>query len=205
MSKSAPKRAADSSPQAEREEFLTRSVRTTLEGIAPLHHCTYASRLALQSNDVQGLQSCNERSLRMSPFLAGAPPKWISFHVDTLMALMVKKRLSQNACRLPKQLAFRVGRRYHGARHARRFRGFAGVTLHTTPPSLLDRLRQAPEEADWRRLVHLYTPLLFSWARRAGATEHEAADVTQDVFLVLVRALPTFDRVAVMVKVLSKE
>jgi RNA polymerase sigma-70 factor (ECF subfamily) len=41
-------------------------------------------------------------------------------------------------------------------------------------------------------LVHLYTPLLFSWARRAGEDEHAAADLVQEVFLILLRTLPTF-------------
>lgn len=64
--------------------------------------------------------------------------------------------------------------------------------MHTTPVSLLDRLRLSPDDDDWRRLVHLYTPLLFSWARRAGAREDEAADLAQEVFAVLVQALPHF-------------
>ena len=53
--------------------------------------------------------------------------------------------------------------------------------MHTTPITLLDRLRHSPDEAAWRKLVHLYTPLLFSWARRAGMPEHDAADLVQDV------------------------
>ncbi|WP_020467988.1 RNA polymerase sigma factor [Zavarzinella formosa] len=64
--------------------------------------------------------------------------------------------------------------------------------MHTTPVTLLDRLRHSPDEAAWRRLVHLYTPLLFSWARRAGMTEHDAADLVQEVLTVLVQILPQF-------------
>jgi RNA polymerase sigma-70 factor (ECF subfamily) len=40
--------------------------------------------------------------------------------------------------------------------------------------------------------VHLYTPLLFSWARRCGETEHDAADLVQEVFVTLLQNLPTF-------------
>src|SRR5688572_20114261 len=61
-----------------------------------------------------------------------------------------------------------------------------------TPVSLLERMRQAPDDAAWRRLVQLYTPLLFFWARRAGEGEHDAADLVQDVFTKLVTALPQF-------------
>ena len=40
--------------------------------------------------------------------------------------------------------------------------------------------------------MQLYTPLLFFWARRCGETEQDAADLVQDVFVSLVRTLPTF-------------
>jgi RNA polymerase sigma-70 factor (ECF subfamily) len=40
--------------------------------------------------------------------------------------------------------------------------------------------------------VQLYTPLLFAWARHAGETEHDAADLVQEVFVALVQTLPTF-------------
>ena len=37
-----------------------------------------------------------------------------------------------------------------------------------TSPSLLDRLSRRPDDADWRRLVALYTPLLHAWLGRHG-------------------------------------
>src|SRR5450631_1414977 len=64
--------------------------------------------------------------------------------------------------------------------------------MHTTPITLLDRLRHSPDEAAWRKLVHLYTPLLFSWARRTGLVEHDAADLVQEVLTVPVQTLPQF-------------
>lgn len=65
--------------------------------------------------------------------------------------------------------------------------------MHTTSFSLLHRLRQGADPRDWQRLVQLYTPLLFSWARRAGAQEADAADLVQEVLTLLYRKLPTFD------------
>ena len=62
----------------------------------------------------------------------------------------------------------------------------------TTPPSLLERLRQAPERQAWDRFVDVYTPLLFAWAGRLGLTGHDAADLVQDVFATLVEKLPEF-------------
>jgi RNA polymerase sigma-70 factor (ECF subfamily) len=61
-----------------------------------------------------------------------------------------------------------------------------------TPASLLERLWQPGDQAAWARFVELYTPLLYSWARRAGLREADAADLVQDVFTVLVRKLPEF-------------
>jgi RNA polymerase sigma-70 factor (ECF subfamily) len=65
--------------------------------------------------------------------------------------------------------------------------------MHTTPITLLERFRHGPDEGAWCRLVDLYTPLLFTWVQRAGAKKHDAADLVQDVFTVLVQTLPTFD------------
>ncbi|HTU19180.1 MAG TPA: sigma-70 family RNA polymerase sigma factor [Gemmataceae bacterium] len=62
-----------------------------------------------------------------------------------------------------------------------------------TPASLLERLRQAHAPEAWERLVLLYTPLIYSWARQAGLQEADAADLVQDVFVTLVQTLPAFD------------
>jgi RNA polymerase sigma-70 factor (ECF subfamily) len=61
-----------------------------------------------------------------------------------------------------------------------------------TPPSLLQRLRQPHDPAAWDWFVRLYTPLLFSWARRSGLQEPDAADLVQEVFTLLLRKLPEF-------------
>jgi hypothetical protein len=37
------------------------------------------------------------------------------------------------------------------------------------------------------------TPLLFRWARRAGAQDADAADLVQEVLALLVHKLPTFE------------
>jgi RNA polymerase sigma-70 factor (ECF subfamily) len=65
--------------------------------------------------------------------------------------------------------------------------------MHTTPVSLLERLRQpAGDQAAWEHFVKLYTPLLFSWGRATGLGSDEAADLVQDVFTVLVQKMPHF-------------
>jgi RNA polymerase sigma-70 factor (ECF subfamily) len=65
--------------------------------------------------------------------------------------------------------------------------------MHTTPVSLLVRLKQPEPEIAWQRFVDLYTPLLFYWARRAGLRDPDDADLVQDVFANLVRKLPEFE------------
>jgi RNA polymerase sigma-70 factor (ECF subfamily) len=64
--------------------------------------------------------------------------------------------------------------------------------MHTTSPTLLERLQQGGDEAAWRRLVQLYTPLLFAWGRRCGQSEQDTADLVQEVFVALLQTLPTF-------------
>jgi RNA polymerase sigma-70 factor, ECF subfamily len=65
--------------------------------------------------------------------------------------------------------------------------------MDRTPASLLERLRRPGETQAWDRLVELYTPLLYSWARRMGLQESDAADLVQEVFTLLLRKLPEFD------------
>jgi RNA polymerase sigma-70 factor, ECF subfamily len=63
---------------------------------------------------------------------------------------------------------------------------------HATSASLLERLRNPNEQEAWNRFADLYTPLLYYWLRRLGLSENDAADLVQEVFLVLVAKLPTF-------------
>jgi RNA polymerase sigma-70 factor (ECF subfamily) len=68
--------------------------------------------------------------------------------------------------------------------------------MTSTPVSLLQRLRDAVQRASaaaaWSEFVELYTPLLYSWAARLGLQPADAADLVQDVFVILVRKLPEF-------------
>jgi RNA polymerase sigma-70 factor (ECF subfamily) len=61
-----------------------------------------------------------------------------------------------------------------------------------TSLTLLQRLQQPGASAAWGRFAELYTPLLFYWASQAGLQEADAADLVQEVFLVLIRQLPEF-------------
>ncbi|MCE9561991.1 MAG: sigma-70 family RNA polymerase sigma factor [Planctomycetes bacterium] len=65
--------------------------------------------------------------------------------------------------------------------------------MHTTSETLLGQLKRSGGNAAWSRFVHLYSRLIYSWLRKAGLQDSDAADVTQDVFVVLVRELPKFE------------
>jgi RNA polymerase sigma-70 factor (ECF subfamily) len=54
------------------------------------------------------------------------------------------------------------------------------------------RLRQPEDRVAWSRFVDLYTPLLYRWARAVGLQESDAADLVQEVFILLLRKLPDF-------------
>jgi RNA polymerase sigma-70 factor (ECF subfamily) len=57
--------------------------------------------------------------------------------------------------------------------------------------SLLARARADDSDA-WARLVQLYGPVVYRWARDAGLQPSDAADVVQDVFSSLTRHLARF-------------
>ncbi len=67
--------------------------------------------------------------------------------------------------------------------------------MKATSLSLLDRLRNAaPDDTDWHQLQDIYLPLVRTWLRRVPAVGEALDDLTQEVFMVLVRELPSFER-----------
>ena len=65
--------------------------------------------------------------------------------------------------------------------------------MNTTSHSLLQELRKPEANDAWKRFVKLYTPVLFDWAARAGLQETDAADLVQEVFVILLEKLPEFE------------
>jgi RNA polymerase sigma-70 factor, ECF subfamily len=64
-----------------------------------------------------------------------------------------------------------------------------------TPVSLLQRLKVAgPEDGDWHRLQDLYLPLIRRWLDRAPGLGDEAADLSQQVLMIVAREVPQFER-----------
>jgi RNA polymerase sigma-70 factor (ECF subfamily) len=66
--------------------------------------------------------------------------------------------------------------------------------VSTTSLSLLQRLQHAkPAASDWQRLDDIYRPYIRAWVLRFGIDEAEADDLTQEVFVVLSKDLPSFE------------
>ncbi len=61
-----------------------------------------------------------------------------------------------------------------------------------TPVSLLQRLRHAPTPEAWSRFVQLYLPLICYWGRQSGLQDSDVADLSQEVFALLLEKLPEF-------------
>ena len=62
-----------------------------------------------------------------------------------------------------------------------------------TSLSMLDRVRADDPEA-WRRLVQLYGPLVYSWGRRSGLRDEDAADLLQEVWRAVAAGIARFQR-----------
>ena len=60
-----------------------------------------------------------------------------------------------------------------------------------TSASLLQRA--CGQDADaWKRLIHLYGPLVLHWCRQSGFASQDSDDICQDVFLAVVNQLDQF-------------
>ena len=67
----------------------------------------------------------------------------------------------------------------------------AQSSFSPTSPTLLARIA-AKDPAAWKSLVDLYGPLVLYWIRRQGLSEHDAADVLQDVFAGVATSIARF-------------
>ena len=63
--------------------------------------------------------------------------------------------------------------------------------MEATRPSLLIRA-QAGDAGAWENLCELYRPLIVGWLRRQSVPHGEVDDLVQEIFLAVVRGLPSF-------------
>lgn len=69
--------------------------------------------------------------------------------------------------------------------------GSASQTSSSTSTSLLRRVKARDADA-WQRLVNLYGPLVYRWAREAQLQDSDATDVMQEVFQAVSGAIEKF-------------
>ena len=65
--------------------------------------------------------------------------------------------------------------------------------LPSLSTSLLDRVQQMQPTA-WARLVEVFSPIVYRWARQSGLSGADSADVVQDVFVAVARNVVSFER-----------
>lgn len=68
-----------------------------------------------------------------------------------------------------------------------------GDLVNTTSPTLLERLK-SHEDGAWNWFVDLYTPLLYTWAKRCCTDHSDAADLVQETLVTLLQTIPHFER-----------
>jgi RNA polymerase sigma-70 factor (ECF subfamily) len=71
------------------------------------------------------------------------------------------------------------------------FQSAAQSSFSHTSPTLLAGIA-AKDPSAWQTLVDLYGPLVRYWIRRQGLSEHDAADVLQDVFAGVASSISRF-------------
>jgi RNA polymerase sigma-70 factor (ECF subfamily) len=71
--------------------------------------------------------------------------------------------------------------------------GASSLDPGSTASSLLEQVRVGASTA-WQRFVHVYSPLVYGWARRAGLQAADAGDVMQEVFRAVLTGIGSFRR-----------
>jgi len=66
--------------------------------------------------------------------------------------------------------------------------------MNETSTSLLEILRDRPDDTHWRRLVDLYSPLIRHWLGRHALLDADTDDLVQEVLCVVVRRMPEFHK-----------
>jgi RNA polymerase sigma-70 factor (ECF subfamily) len=67
------------------------------------------------------------------------------------------------------------------------------ISMAETRRSLLVRVRDRADHTSWREFFAIYQPLIFGYLHGLGLKEHDAEELTQEVFCRLLAILPTFE------------
>ncbi|MFO0938921.1 MAG: sigma-70 family RNA polymerase sigma factor [Gemmataceae bacterium] len=64
--------------------------------------------------------------------------------------------------------------------------------MDSTSESLISQLRRPGNDVAWNQFVSIYSQPLYNWLTKKSLQPHDALDIVQQVFVVLVRRLPEF-------------
>lgn len=64
-------------------------------------------------------------------------------------------------------------------------------SVSSVTSSLLTRAKNLDDDA-WRRLVRIYSPLIYGWCRKSSLNREDAADVGQNIWVKVHNSLDTF-------------
>jgi RNA polymerase sigma-70 factor, ECF subfamily len=67
------------------------------------------------------------------------------------------------------------------------------MTADVTSLSLLERLRQSPDDEVWNRFVAIYQPLIRKWLKPYAPSDSDIDDIIQDVMLTVFNKLKEFE------------
>jgi RNA polymerase sigma-70 factor (ECF subfamily) len=67
------------------------------------------------------------------------------------------------------------------------------MSVPSTRPSLLLRLRDLNDDAAWAQFVEIYTPLIYRYCRTRGLQDGDAADIAQETMRAVAQAIARFE------------
>lgn len=67
------------------------------------------------------------------------------------------------------------------------------MTSESTRATLLLKIRDTSDSRSWMEFVHIYTPLLYAYALKAGLQDSDAADVAQETLSQVIRHIGRFE------------
>jgi RNA polymerase sigma-70 factor (ECF subfamily) len=67
------------------------------------------------------------------------------------------------------------------------------MSVHTTPPSLLLRLRDHHDQEAWESFCSVYGSLLYGYCRKRGLDSNDSADISQEVMIRVARGIRSFN------------
>lgn len=66
------------------------------------------------------------------------------------------------------------------------------MTVNTTSPTLIERLKDPDDHSAWNQFFQRYSPLIISYARRQNCTEDMVQEILQETMIQVMKRIPNF-------------